>query len=258
MTTARAALTSLLIQEVRASGFAIGSIVTPTGASSPYTATYTYNSADFPNAGATTINYFVYAIISPDAGAGCRPTEEIKVSVGPNVSISTQPIAFTECFGGTQTLSVAATGGFAPLTYQWQNGGLTGASWTDIAGATAATYTPLSTGTGTTLYRVVVSSTGGTGCSPVTSNNASVIVVNDPVVTVSTLPAIVCVGANLSLTANTTGGAGTCTLQWQSSPDGTTWTSISGATGTTYNVASASSTMRYRAQMTCTGNGCCN
>ena len=53
--------------------------VTPTGASSPYTATYTYNAADFPTAG----TYYVYAILDPDQGASCRPVQEITIIINP-------------------------------------------------------------------------------------------------------------------------------------------------------------------------------
>jgi hypothetical protein len=48
-------------------------------------------------------------------------------------------------------------------------------------------------------------------------------------------------------------------VQWQSSPNGTTWTDISGATGNTYNVTNLGANTNYRAQLVaCTGNGCCN
>ncbi len=190
---------------------------------------------------------------------GCTATGSAQVNVNPVVSITAQPIAFSECIGGAQSLSVTATGGFAPLTYQWYSSTDNGLTWNILSTATASTYIPLSTLAGTTLYKVTVSSNGGNGCSAATSNNISITIANDPIVTVSTLPTTVCVGANLTLTANPTGGAGACTVQWQSSPaTPTNWTDISGATGNTYNVTSASNTIRYRAIMTCTGSGCCN
>jgi hypothetical protein len=175
------------------------------------------------------------------------------------ITITTQPTAFTECLGGTQILSVNATGGDSPLTYQWYKSTDNGSTWGIIAGATVATYTPLSTTASTALYRVTISSTGGTGCSPVTSSNTAVVVVNDPTVSVSISSGIVCVGANVTLTATPTVGVGTCNIQWQSSSDGIVWAIISGAAGNTYNVASLSATTRYRAQLvSCSGSGCCN
>lgn len=174
------------------------------------------------------------------------------------ITLTTQPAGFSECLGGTLNLSVVVSGSTPPYTYKWQNGGATGTTWTDISGATAASYTPLSTSIGTTLYRVIVTGVGGSACDTIISSAVTVIIVNDPIVTITTLPTTVCVGANLALTANSSGGTGTCTLQWQSSPNGVTWTNISGATANTLNVNSVNSTTRYRAQMTCMGSGCCN
>lgn len=186
-------------------------------------------------------------------------SNSISVTINPIISISTQPSALVECIGGTQTMSVAAIGGFAPLTYQWQNGGTTGAFWTNIAGATATTYLPLSTAAGTTLYRVIVSSSSGAGCNAVTSSNATVTVVNDPIVSITTPTTTVCTGANITFSANLTGGTGVCTIQWQSSPNGITWNNISGAVGNTLNIANLNTTTRYRVQLlSCTGSGCCN
>ena len=63
--------------------------VTPTGTSDPYTATYTFNAADFPTAG----TYYVYAILNPDQGATCRPVQEIKIVIGsPSTPSVTSPV----------------------------------------------------------------------------------------------------------------------------------------------------------------------
>jgi hypothetical protein len=51
--------------------------VTPSGASAPYTASYTFKSLDFPSIG----TYYVYAILNPDQGAACRPVQEIIITV---------------------------------------------------------------------------------------------------------------------------------------------------------------------------------
>jgi hypothetical protein len=191
---------------------------------------------------------------------GCTGTSQsFTITVYPKPSITALSNGFTECVGGTQALSVTASGGTPPITYQWQNGGTIGTTWTNISGATANTYTPLSTTAGTTLYRVIVASSAGTSCDTLISGSRTVVIVNDPAITISTAPTTVCVGANLSLTANTSGGMGSCTVQWQSSPDGTIWTNISGATGNTYNATSLGSTTRYRVQLvSCSGSGCCN
>jgi hypothetical protein len=96
-------------------------------------------------------------------------------------------------------------------------------------------------------------------CSGIVSAEVIITVVPSPSVAISIPPAAVCVGANITLTATTTIGAGTCNIQWQSSPNGTTWTDINGATGTTYNATNMSASTKYRARLvSCTGIGCCN
>jgi hypothetical protein len=207
----------------------------------------------FNTAGVWRIRVIVQNGVCPE-----RASTEALITVVAPPTISTQPTSFTECRGGTLNLSVSATGGNAPLSYQWQNGGALGLSWTNIGGATAATYTPLSTTVGITQYRVIITSSG-TNCTPTTSSNATVIIVSDPSVIVSAPPANVCMGANITLTATPIVLTGSCIVQWQSSPNGTTWTNISGATGNTYNITNLNLTTRYRAQLlSCTGNGCCN
>jgi hypothetical protein len=201
------------------------------------------------NAGAYTVTF--------TASNGCNATASAQVNVNPVISISAQPTGLTECIGGTMALSVTASGGFPPLTYQWESSP-NGTTWTPIGGATASTYTPLSTAAGTLQYHVLVSSTGGTGCNPLTSDAASVTIVADPVVSITVPSTTICTGGNITLTASPVGGVGTCTTQWQSSADGGgSWSPIGGATGNTYNTT-LNTGLKYRAQLTCTGSGCCN
>ncbi len=72
--------------------------------------------------------------------------------------------------------------------------------------------------------------------------------VTPPVVTVQPTPQSVCVGANASFTSNATGSPAPM-VQWQSSPDGTNWTNIAGATGSTYSFTTVSgdNNRRFRA-----------
>jgi hypothetical protein len=231
------------------------STVTPTGASSLYTATYVWNSTNFP----TTGTYYVYAILNPNPGGDCYALQEFIVNITPTLSITTQPSDISECIGGTQSFSVVATGGAAPLSYQWQSSSTVSGVYTNIIGANSATYPLPSTGTSALFYRVIVTSASGSVCNTSTSNAVAGTVVNDPSVSVTTLPATVCTNASITLSATPTISAGSCTVQWQSSPDGTTWTNIIGGTGASYNIGTLASTTRYRAQLvSCTGSGCCN
>jgi gliding motility-associated-like protein len=60
----------------------------------------------------------------------------------------------------------------------------------------------------------------------------------------------VCPGQSAQLTATLTGGSGTYTGQWQSSPDGVAWTDIAGATSPTYT-ATPTATTQYRYRQVC-------
>jgi alpha-tubulin suppressor-like RCC1 family protein len=96
-------------------------------------------------------------------------------------------------------------------------------------------------------FRLTVSNASGS----VTSNEASITVLTAPAVT--TQPASV--GVNEGATATfgaASSGTPVPTVQWQRSPDGTTWTDIPGATSTSYTftAASADTGRRFRAVFT--------
>ena len=73
-------------------GTQVGSDVTPVSD----TATYDFNTADFPNTGTSVITYYVYAIMAtPSADPTCRPYQEIQVVVNPKPTATNASI--TEC-----------------------------------------------------------------------------------------------------------------------------------------------------------------
>ena len=77
-------------------------------------------------------------------------------------TITTQPTSQTVTEGGTATFTVV-TSGTEPLSYQWQQSTDSGQSWTDIGGATDATYTTEATTTSMNGYQYccVVSNSAG-------------------------------------------------------------------------------------------------
>jgi uncharacterized repeat protein (TIGR01451 family) len=200
-----------------------------------------------------------YRVVITQTGAGCATTSTATtVTVVSDPSVTTQPQGFTECTGGTLQLNVTATGGTPLLTYQWQQSpdGLSG--WADIASATGTSYTPNSITTGTYYYRVLVRA-AGVDCATAISNFATVIIAPDPEVQITVPTTTVCTDGRVILTANPTGGTGTCTVQWQSKLDtSSTWNDVPGATGNTYQTNALNATSNYRAVMSCSGNGCCN
>ena len=88
-----------------------------------------------------------------------------------------------------------------------------------------------------------------------TSNSVTISVVADPTISISAATTI-CNGGTANLSSTTSGGTGTCTIQWFQSPDNASWTSISGANGATYTTATLTTSTYYRATYSCTGTGC--
>ncbi len=120
--------------------------------------------------------------------------------------------------------------------YQWQHSADGGTTWTNVGGATTATY-PLGTTDENTQLRVVITATNLDGTSTVTSAPTATVPSAAPVNT--TAPNVTGTsrrGFILTATPGTWSGIGnTLAYQWQRSTDnGNTWSSIAGATSTTY------------------------
>lgn len=99
-------------------------------------------------------------------------------------SITAQPTGQTVTEGTQAAFSVSATAGSETPTYQWQQSTDNGGSWTDISGATEASYTISSTTTSMSgnQYRCVVKSASGVG---VISQAATLTVQAKPAYTVT-------------------------------------------------------------------------
>jgi RHS repeat-associated protein len=179
-------------------------------------------------------------------------TNTSTVTVYPQIIAGSITPAQTINFNTVPTLLTLAgvSGGNNVYTYQWQYSP-DNIHWTTISGATSTTFTP-PTLTSSTYYNVLVTSNGAN------ANSASVLITVNPEV----LPGVIN-PAYLNITSGSnpgeiscspaTGGAcsGSFTYQWQSSPDGTTFTNISGATSKNYLPGTLSSSIWYRRQVTC-------
>ncbi len=161
-----------------------------------------------------------YTVTVTEPVTGCSSSANVTITVNEVTAITTQPAAQTACEGSAASFNVVAAG--TGLSYQWRKGG------TDITGATASTLTlsAVST-TDAGNYDVVV--TGA--CGTVTSS-AVVLTVNI-VTTITAQPTAQAVcensAAGFSVTATGTG----LSYQWRKNG-----TDISGATGSSYAIAS--------------------
>ncbi len=228
------------------------------------------NTTGSPIAGATAISYtppvtatgitYYYCVIT-QSGANCSvnsPAAQITVTPAPN--FTTQPTnTQSVCVGGTTTqLSVAYSNGTGTASYQWYASiTSTYAGGTAIPGQTSSTFTPPTITSSTIYYYCIISFSASGGCSMINSNIAEVIVLPDP--TISTQPITtqtICVGGTIPAALNVayTGGVGTPTYQWFSTPA----SSISGATSNSYTppVYSTTGTFNYYATISLSGSGC--
>jgi len=146
------------------------------------------------------------------------------------VQIDSQPAPQTVAVGATATFTVGASGD--GLAYQWQSSS-DGSAWTTLAGATSASYAVggVDLAASGRQYRVVVSGTEGTQ----TSSAASLTVLT--AVSVSAQPADLTLTEGDDAVFSVTAAGDSPTFQWQSSPDGSTWTPIGGATGATLTLS---------------------
>lgn len=191
--------------------------------------------------------------VSNSAGNVTSAAARLTVSAMPAAAaITTPPSDRAVTAGSTAAFTAVASGSPAP-GLQWQRSVDGGATWADIAGATASTYT-----TGITTVaddgqrlRVVASNSGGTA----TSSAARLTVTPAPQApAVTTQPVNQTVTAPAAATFVVAGsGVPGPAVQWQLSTDGgSTWANIVGATASSYTTPAtvlADSGKRYRAQL---------
>src|SRR5207244_1473122 len=149
------------------------------------------------------------AAVTATAGSGASASATLTVNPAPVApTITSQPASQTVTAGQTATFSVTATG-TAPLSYQWQRGGV------PISGATLASYTtpPTTSADDGGPSTVVVSNTAGDANGLV----ATLTVTPAPVApTITTQPASQTVTAGQTAAFSVTAmGTAPLSYQWQ-------------------------------------------
>lgn len=195
-----------------------------------------------------------YVVVTSDGMTAQSPT--YTVTIYPQLISGTINAPGQEIpYGTTPSLSeTGMTGGTGTYTYQWFWSAAGTGPWQDASAILSTNNFSPGALTATTYFEVVTSSNGAS----VTS--APVVVNVAPQLLAGTLtPSLVTIASGASpgvLTCNkATGGDcdGNYTYSWQSSPDGTTWTTIAGVTGLTYNPGTVSSTTYYQVVVSCGG-----
>jgi gliding motility-associated-like protein len=205
------------------------------------------NSATYTPPG-TVVGTTYYYCVATYATGGCTAITSALATaiVVSDPTISIQPIpAQSICVGGNiaNALTVTAIGGTGTTSYQWSNG------LGPITGATNQSYNPPPFNTvGAFTYNVIVT-LSGSGCNVVSSQNAIIDVVADPIVSTQPISAAYCQnGSPVSpLMVAATGGLGTFSFQWYSNTlnSNSGGTLIPGATSSSYTPSVATVGVKY-------------
>ena len=171
----------------------------------------------------------------------CTAEETISVTVNALPTITVTPSAPTICNGSSVVLTASGAS-----TYTWSPS-------TGLSETTGPTVT--ANPSSTTTY--TVTGTDANGCMNTTTVTVTV---NNVTAGVIAADQTICSGGDPVAFTQTTAatGSGTLTYEWQSNTTGCggTWSSIPGATGTTYDIpAGLATTTYYRRVVTSTLNG---
>ncbi len=176
---------------------------------------------------------------------GTSNTLRVEVNPTPTAQVNGPAVI---CAGQNAQLTATVSNTFTSCSVTWQSS-LNGQSWVNIPNASGLS---LSVAPATNIfYRIIYDCAGG--CFA-TSNPFLLNVLPLSEVTLSGA-ATLCSGDSTTLSANTGLAPATCTLLWQSSANGTTWTDMPGVNSKQIRVAPSSTTF-YRAQAVCTGTFC--
>ncbi|MGH2888189.1 MAG: hypothetical protein ACRDNJ_01030, partial [Solirubrobacteraceae bacterium] len=193
----------------------------------------------------------VLVTASNDYGITSAPSAATN-PIAPDPPASTAPPSVSGVAERGSTLNATDgnwTGPDNVYTYQWQRDA--GEGYVNIAGATASDYTLGTTDEGATV-RVVVAATNPD--ATIVQASAPTAAVTDAVPVNQTAPTITGTpqrATTLGADIGTWAGIGNVyAYQWQRSSDGSTWTAIAGATGSTYTVAPADEGDHLRVMIT--------
>jgi hypothetical protein len=191
--------------------------------------TYQWRKDGLNITGATAATYSIASVASGDVGSydvevtgscGTVTSSVASLTVNAGAEITSQPTNQTECAGSPASFSVTASG--AGLNYQWRKNGA------NINGATSSSFNIASTAAGDAgSYEVVITSSCGT-----LTSQAATLTVNAPTA-ISTQPASQSAGEGQSVTFSVTASGANLTYQWRKNGS-----DISGATGSSYTIAS--------------------
>ncbi|WRH76586.1 MAG: putative Ig domain-containing protein [Sphingobium sp.] len=183
-------------------------------------------------------------VTASDGSTSVSDTFVLTVNPVEDEATGTLAVTGTAEEGGTVSADLVATDadGAVTTSYQWQISS-DGSNWTDLSGATAATYQIASdqSQVGQSLRVVATTTDALNGTTVFTSEpTAAIANVEDEATGTLAVTGTAEEGGTVSadLVATDADGAVTTSYQWQISSDGSNWTDLSGATAATYQIAS--------------------
>ncbi len=173
------------------------------------------------------------AVFTDSVGSTTSTVATLTVDFAPTVT--TSPASQTINAGSSVTFT-AATSGNPAATVQWMVSSDGGATFSNIAGATSASYSfTAAAGDNAKQFEAVFTNSAGTA----TSTAATLTVNFAPTVTTSPTSQTVNAGSSVTFTAAASSNPA-ATVQWMASSDGSaTFNNIAGATSTTYTFTAA-------------------
>ena len=214
--------------------------VTPSGATVTYQwmkcstsgGTYTNISGATSSTYTLTGNDYNYYIKVMATGYGHYSGSVASIYKGPVTACALTGVSIS----GTAQVGVTLTAELSPegatATYQWQRS-YSGYSYSNIIGATASTYTPTA---GDFDYSIRVVATGSNGYTGTVTSSPTDWVAACPLTGIS-ITGTAQVGQTLTGVVSPDGA--TATYRWQRSSDGSNYSDISYATGSTYTLTSS-------------------
>jgi large repetitive protein len=199
--------------------------------------------------------YYKVAATASGSGCGTVVSDSAIVEVLPIFGVDISLSDVIVCQGGLVTLTADTSNGVGDITYQWLSS-TDNVNFSPISGETGLTHTANTSSAGTTYYIVEATATGS-GCGTVPSASASLEVLPNFAVDIAIDNAVVCIGGGVTISADTTSGTGNITYQWFNSPDGNSFSPLSGENGLTYSAPTSNiGTIYYRVVATASGTGC--
>lgn len=215
---------------------------TISGASGP---SYMLSSADVGKTVKVTVS------VSNSGGSDSGSATSGTIAAAPPAAPSSVTLSGVAREGHTLTVSSSAFGGTAPFSYEYLWERSAGGTWTTIAGQSGASYV-LAAADVAGQVRVTLTATNPAGAASVQAATGTVEQAAPLSATTPELTGSAQVGQALTVSTGIwSGDAATSTsYRWQRSADGVIWTTIAGATASTYTLIAADQGLQVRASVT--------